>query len=155
MSVTLYDERNPHPAGFRGYRVAVMVDGNHKQRYFTINQYETKATQHKEAHKINATWLQQKERVQIHRDNQAIQTTRSNYGTDVRGIALKDVFNHDRRGNPRAYKNRRFIVQGQHNGKPFGKNFLPTKAGWKKAVAFLAKSKNLSRWKHLLERCPI
>ncbi len=154
MSVTLYDELNPHGAGFMGYRVAVMVDGNHKQRYFTISNC-SKRIQHKEAHKINAVWLQQKERAQIHRNNQAIQTIRSLNGTGVRAIALAYQYSRDRKGNSKAYKNLRFIVQGQQDGKGFSRAFIPNQRGWEAAVKYLAKSKNLSRWKHLLKRYPL
>lgn len=154
MSVMLYNECNPHPAGFKGYRVAVMVDGKHKQRYFSFNR-ATKNEQFHEAHKINASWLQQKQRVQTHRDNQAIQTIRSKYGTGVKGIGLRYCYSPDKKGNMKAYKHLRFIVQGQHNGKGFNRAFSVTNKGWEDAVAYLAKSKELSRWKHLLKRNPL
>lgn len=154
MSVVLYNASNPHPAGFHGYRVAVMVDGTHKQRYFSINR-APKTEQFNNAHKTNAAWLKQKERVQTHRDNQAIQTIRSQYGTGVKGIAIKICYSPDKKGNSKAYKHKKYVVQGQHNGKGFSRSFPITDTGWENAVTYLAKSKELTRWKHLLTRKPL
>jgi len=154
MSVVLYSHACPHPAGFIGYRVAVMIDGKHKQKYFSLNR-APKLEQHKKAHKLNARWLQEKERRQTYRDNQAIQSVRSIHGTGVKGIALRYCYSPDKRGNKKAYKHKRFVVQGSNNLKGFNRGFEVTTQGWYDAVAYLAKQKQLSRWKHLLKRCPV
>lgn len=154
MSVTLYNAANPHPAGFHGYRVAVMINGKHKQRYFSINRLP-KTHQFKLAHKTNARWLEQKTRAETYRNNQAIQTTRALNITGVKGITLTYCYSPDKRGNKKAYKHLRFVVQGSHNSIGFSRGFPATENGWNQAVAYLAKSKNLTRWKHLLKRCPL
>lgn len=149
MSVTTYNSNKPHPGGFIGHRVAVMVGENHKQRYFSTSKGQT--GQFTLAHKLNAKWLQEKEKFSSYFRNQAVQTSRSVYSTGVRGISKKYVWSNDRQGKPK-YKHYRYIVQVANNGKNFHRGFPVTESGWFKAVKFLAVSKGLTRWKHLLKR---
>lgn len=138
MSVTLYNANNPHPAGFIGYRVAVMVASFPKQRYFSIAK-GGKMSQHRLANKLNARWLSEQEKGTSYRNNEAMPTARAVNSTGVKGI--QKIIDKDK-----------YIVQGSHNKKPFYKTFLITEKGWIAAVTFLAKSKHLTRWRHLIKR---
>lgn len=152
MSVKYYSRNKPHPGGFIGFRVAVMVAGNHKQKYFSTARSGVYDHQFRLAHKTNAKWLAEKEKGMLRFKNQAIQTSRSTHSTGVRGITKQYCYSPDRKGNSKAYKRLRYVVQIMNNYKLYHRRFPTTKQGWIDAVTFLAKVKQLTHWKHLLSR---
>ena len=152
MSIYDYTEK-PHPAGFVGYRVAVMVDGKFKQKYFNTRALNAdKEKLYKKAQEIDQAWLEQKEKAEQSRNNKAVAMTHAIHSTGVRGISLNWRYSPDRYGNKRAYKKMRYSVYVMKKGKRFARTFPSTQDGWVAAVEYLAKSKGLSRWRHLLDR---
>ena len=152
MSVTYYSRANPHKGGFIGFRVAVMVNMRHRQRYFSTKNPGDYDHQFKLAHKLNEKWLEEKEKADRKRSNAAIPTIRNKYSTGVRGVSIKYTYSRDRKGNRQAYRHLKLVVQGSHNCVLFKKDFPPTQQGWIDAVTYLAKKKHLTRWRHLLDR---
>lgn len=155
MSIFDYTKKN-HPAGFVGYRVSIMVEGDHKQKYFSTNGMTAseRLSKYVQARELEKTWIKDKEKAMQKFRNEAAPTKRSTRATGVRGISIGYVYSPDKKGNKRAYKHLRYIVQGSHFKEVFHGTFPVTEKGWKDAVKFLAKNKNLTRWKHLLERNP-
>ena len=153
MSIYDYTVKK-HPAGFKGYRVSVMVAGVHRQKYFTTNGEDGHATLSKyiEARELESEWLVDKEAALKKFTNEAAPTSRTKHSTGVRGISLNVAHSRDRKGNKKGYSHLRYIVQGSHLKEPYHARFPVTDLGWKAAVKFLAQKKKLTRWKHLLER---
>ena len=154
MSVKYYSRKNPHPGGFIGFRVTVMVNGEYRQKWFGCAKG---GYNYKEAfilaHKLNARWLQEQ---YIHRRQREIQCrpTVRNKTPGVKGIYKRTVYSRDKKGNPKAYANDRYVVQISHKGRLYNKTFPQTEKGWEEAVRFVAKTKGLPRWRHLIERRP-
>ena len=155
MSIYDYTVKK-HPAGFKGYRVSVMVDKVHRQKYFSTNGDDayTTLSKYAQARELEKKWLEDKEAALKKFTSEATPTIRSKCSTGVRGISLNVAHSRDRKGNKKGYSHLRYIVQGSHLKVPYHARFPVTDKGWKAAVKFLALKKNLTRWKHLLERRP-
>ncbi len=158
MAIYEYNDGD-HGGGFIGLRVAVKVGDIHIQRYYSfrrrasnktgllinrnyrkfVTTEEEKALR-KAAKTYEAKLLMKQAKVTQKRKNQATPTSRSTTGTGVRGIILYQGY---------------LQVQGSHNKKPFYRKFNiepDIEKAWEDAVRFYAKSKKLTRWRHLIKR---
>lgn len=142
MSVYDYTKKI-HPAGFIGYRVSVMVDGDHKQKYFSTRGMtgSGRLAEYIKAKRLNDKWLVLKSRAETKRTNKAMPSKRCINSTGVKGISYRN-----------APEGERYIINGSYQKTAFNKIFPFTSEGWIAAVKYLAKKKHLKNWKHLLER---
>lgn len=142
--MSIYDYiKKKHPAGFIGYRVSVMVDSVHKQKYFNTKGMtgHERLSKYLKATRLHNEWLALKAIAETKRTNKAIPTKRCINSTGVRGISTRN-----------APEGKRYTVNGSYQKAQFHKVFPFTQEGWKAAVKYLAKKKHLKNWKHLLER---
>lgn len=159
MTLSVY-EINPkeHPDAYHGLRVSVQFGGVHHQRYFNFRDKTPREIKQfrADAYALEENWLAEKIKAKIRFDNQANDFRVSEYSTGVRGIHKKLVYSHDLHGNNKAYSAMKFVVQGRKDGRNFCGTFhietLGEKEAWTQAVTFYAKSRKLTRWKHLLKR---
>jgi hypothetical protein len=167
MTVYQYNEGD-HPAGFIGLRVAVMVNGNHKQKYFNFAIRGTNYTFHSleernemllKAKALDQTWLYQKEAQATTREGKAKERRPTLYSTGVSGIKMKFVkTKRQRKSGERIYYTPSFVVAGSNNSRKFGKNFNILTQGYQKAwisaVLYYMINKNLTPAKDITKRLP-
>lgn len=135
-----------HPAGFKGFRVVVNVNGKIHQKYFACAGFSDDEIQdqHERAKKLNAQWIAKKEREAKKRENAAIPYPRTTpHSTGIRGITIRE-YKDGRKPN--------YVVQVYWIDRYHRKHFPLTANGWVDAVRFFAKAKEIKKWKHLLTR---
>jgi len=152
MSVYNYNGKN-HPYRYVGFRVSVMVDNKQKQKYFNCRGLTKKEKESvlEAARKLESQWLVLKEKAQKKRDNKALHTRLAVNTTGVRGITTTTE-HYKKNGRFTGGSRNVYQVQIQHNGVQYFKRFPLTDKGWALAVKFLAKAKQLTRYKHLIAR---
>ena len=164
MPIYKYEE-GEHGSGFIGLRVAVMVNNELKQKYFSflVRGKNISAAQEehikKQALELDERWQFSKRAAQEKRLNQAKEHKSSVYATGVRGIRMKFIIEKKiRAGERRTYFTPKFIVTGSNDNIKFGKNFNILTQGynnaWTNAVLYYAMNKNLTNPDALLERVP-
>jgi hypothetical protein len=163
MAIFEYNDGD-HPGGFIGLRVAVSVDGETKQEYFSFKDVslEEEARLTRLAHKLNSKWLRYQRTAKNKRDREATPGTRdAPHATQVKGISFKNVpCKKIRGGKEKTYYYPELILHISHEGETLTKRYSVRKDGsnlasqWEAAIRALAKHKHLTRWRHLLERCP-
>lgn len=143
-------ERGEHKGGFIGVRVAVMIGGKHKQKYYSYkNIAKSEEAIYKEAEQLHREWLMLKsfESTKAQRESKELRRVTSPYSTGVKGIK----FNISHR---RAY----FFVQGSTDNKLFHKNFSINDFGydiaWYKACEYLQSKKDYSVFDEIYKRKP-
>ena len=143
-------KKGEHKGGFIGVRVAVMIDGKHKQKYFSYkNSDKSEDAVFKEAEKLHKEWIMLKSLASSknQRESKELRRVTSPYSTGVKGIK----FNISHR---RAY----FFVQGSTDNKLFYKNFSINDHGydfaWYKAREFLQSKKDYSLFDNIYKRKP-
>ena len=143
-------ERGEHKGGFIGVRVAVMIGGKHKQKYYSYKNIDkTEEAIYKDAEQLHREWLMLKSLagIKAQRESKELRRVTSPYSTGVRGIKFN--ISHKR-----AY----FFVQGSTDNKPFHKNFNINDFGydlaWYKACEFLQSKKNYSIFDEIYKRKP-
>ena len=143
-------ERGEHKGGFIGVRVAVMVDGKHRQKYFSYKQSDkSEEAIYKEAEQLHREWLMLKNLANSKnlRESKEMRRVTSPFSTGVKGIK----FNISHR---RAY----FFVQGSTNNKLFHKTFNINDHGydlaWYKACEYLQSQKDYSLFDNIYKRKP-
>jgi len=143
-------ERGEHKAGFIGVRVAVMIDGKHKQKYFSYKQSDkSEEAIYKEAKQLHKKWLMLKNLANSKNQRKSKETRRvtSPFSTGVKGIKFSISHN-------RAY----FHVQGSTNKKLFHKSFCINDYGydlaWFKACEYLQSKKDYSLFDTVYKRKP-
>jgi len=165
MSVTIYDETNPHPCdgGYYGIRVTRSVDGQSRQRYFPLRRdgqplpLTEKRAVIKQAYQLDADWLEQQKLARQRRLLEAAPTSRSASHATVRGIRYCVLT--DRKPGGRVYRTPVFEVSIRcPDDLVSTKRFPITKYGyagaWRAAVRYLALCKGLVNYQHLLKRMP-
>lgn len=153
MSIFDYTVKK-HPAGFKGYRVAIAVGGDPRQKYFSTNGMDAheKLSQYVKARELEKKWIIEKEAAAQKAKENAVPTARARASTGVRGISKRIVCSGSRHDPDIVYRNLRYVVNGSHLEEKFHHTYPVTKQGWRDAVKFLAEKKHLTKWKHLLER---
>ncbi len=158
-------ENGDHSGGFIGLRVAVMIDKELRQKYFSflvdgfpISADKEKKIQEK-ARQLDDSWKYQQTSAIEKRKNQAKSQISSVYSTGVRGIRMKFVVDKKfRAGELKSYYTPMFIVEGSNDNKRFGKNFNIITQGyqiaWTSAVLYYAMNKNLTDPDDLIKRFP-
>ena len=143
-------ERGEHKGGFIGVRVAVMIDGKHKQKYFSYKLSDKSEEEiYKEAEQLHREWLMLKSLAnsQNQREAKEMRRVTSPYSTGVKGIKFN--ISHSR-----SY----FFVQGSTDKKPFYKHFSINDYGydlaWYKACEYLQSKKNYSIFDNIYKRKP-
>jgi len=143
-------ERGEHKGGFIGVRVAVMIDGKHKQKYFSYKQSDkSEEAIYKEAEQLHKEWLMLKSLANSknQRESKEMRRITSPYSTGVKGIKFN--ISHSR-----AY----FFVQGSTDNKLFHKNFSINDFGydlaWYKAYEYLQTKKGYSLFDNIYKRRP-
>ena len=143
-------ERGEHKGGFIGVRVAVMIDGKHRQKYFSYNNSDkSEEAIYKEAEELHKEWLMLKSLASSknQRESKEMRRVTSPYSTGVKGIKFN--ISHSR-----AY----FFVQGSTNNKLFHKNFSINDLGydlaWYKACEYLQSKKDYSLFDTIYKRKP-
>ena len=166
MSIYKYKEGD-HKSGFIGFRVAVKVGDDYRQKYFNLR----KATQKSEiieaekaAKKLNTEWNFERELIANQRKlecKEAKNYASSIYNTGVLGIKMKYSANSKKkvgRKKPKKYYTPVFMVSGSTNSKKYFKQYNILTQGydwaWMKAVQFYAEEKGIKHFSHLLERKP-
>lgn len=164
MPIYRYNE-GEHGGGFIGLRVAVFVNKELKQKYFSfivdgsqVSLDEEKWIEEK-AIQLEDSWKYQQKASAEKRHNQAQEQVSSIYSTGVRGIRMKFIsIKRKRAGELKTYYTPVFIVSGSNNNKIFGKSFNIITQGyqsaWTYAVLYYAINKNLTDPNSLLERLP-
>ncbi|MCF6191462.1 MAG: hypothetical protein L3J51_13385 [Cocleimonas sp.] len=142
--------RGEHKGGFIGVRIAVMVGGKHRQKYFSYkNSNKSKEAIYKDAEQVHREWLMLKNlaSTETQRESKELRRLTSPYSTGVKGI--KFSISHSR-----AY----FFVQGSTDNKLFYKNFSINDYGydlaWYKACEFLQSNKDYSIFDNIYKRKP-
>lgn len=164
MPVYRYN-KGEHNGGFVGLRVAVMVNKELKQKYFSFRVDGTRVSLDDEkkleeqAKQLEDSWKYQQKPAIEKRLNEADECTTSIYSTGIRGIRMKFITEKRiRAGELRTYYTPVFIVSGSNNNKKFGKKFNILTQGyqpaWMYAVLYYAMNKNLSDPGKLIERLP-
>lgn len=143
-------ERGEHKGGFIGVRVAVMIDGKHRQKYFSYKQSDkSEEAIYKEAEQLHKEWLMLKSLANSknQRESKEMRRVTSPYSTGVKGIKFN--ISHSR-----AY----FFVQGSTDNKLFHKNFSINDFGydlaWYKACEYLQTKKGYSLFDNIYKRKP-
>ncbi len=143
-------ERGEHKGGFIGVRVAVMIDGKHKQKYFSYKNIDkSEEAIYKDAEELHREWLMLKNlaNTQNQRESKELRRVTSPYSTGVKGIKFSISHN-------RAY----FFVQGSTDNKLFYNNFSIHDYGydlaWFKACEFLQSKKDYSIFDDIYKRKP-
>ena len=143
-------ERGEHKGGFIGVRVAVMIDGKHRQKYFSYKKSDkSEEAIYQEAEKLHKEWLMLKSLANSknQRESKEMRRVTSPYSTGVKGIKFN--ISHSR-----AY----FFVQGSTDNKLFHKNFSINDHGydlaWYKACEYLQSKKDYSLFDNIYKRKP-
>ncbi len=143
-------ERGEHKGGFIGVRVAVMIDGKHKQKYFSYkNSDKSEDAIFKEAEQLHKEWLMLKNlaNTENKRKSKELRRVTSPYSTGIKGIKFN--INHRRAS---------FFVQGSTNKVPFHKTFSINDFGydlaWFKACEFLQSKKDYTIFDDIYKRKP-
>lgn len=164
MPIYRYEDGD-HSGGFIGLRVAVMVDKELRQKYYSlvvdgapVSIDEEKRIEEK-ARQLDDSWKYQQASAIEKRKNQAKDQNSSVYSTGVRGIRMKFVVAKKfRAGELKSYYTPMFVVEGSNNNKRFGKNFNIITQGyqiaWTSAVLYYAMNKNLTNPDDLIKRYP-
>lgn len=170
----IYDHtETPHPSGFRGFRVTryFASEKKNRQRWFGIKGRDIDAVR-KEAESLLSEWefeamleKSQRERLKVERPQN------SAYVTGVSGIKMKFV-RHVKRRESRAKKVKPgrkkvytsviytpyFVVSGSVEGVKYIRKFniktLGYDLAWLKAVTYLAETKGIKQYSHLLSKKP-
>ena len=142
--------RGEHKGGFIGVRVAVMIGGKHKQKYFSYkNSNKPEEDVYKEAEQLHKEWLMLKSLTNTEnlRESKELRRVTSPFSTGVKGI--KFSISHRR-----AY----FFVQGSTDNILFHKNFSINDYGydlaWYKACEYLQSKKDYSLFDNIYKRKP-
>lgn len=145
--------------GARRLRVAVGVDGELRQKYFTLSNQRIKSTPESEekvllkAQKLNEKWEKEKKKAALQRAMEATTTKRgeSVYDTGVRG--LKMVWVAKRRPTSTHYRPA-FRVHVSEGHTQQGVISVGHKKAWKLAVKKYCEMKGFNKNAHLIERMP-
>lgn len=144
-------QQGEHKGGFIGVRVAVMVDGKARQKYFSF-----KATDKKEddilsdAKLLHAQWLMEKNLASSKREvaSKEVRRVSSPFSTGTKGIKFRISHNT-------CY----FHVQGLSDHIRFHQNFNINKLGyafaWFKACEFLQKNKDYALLDSVYKNKPV
>jgi len=170
----IYDHTDtPHPSGFRGFRVTRYFANEKKNRQSWLGiKNKDIETVRKDAKKLLAEWdfeamleKSQRDRLKIERPQN------SAYVTGVSGIKMKFV-RHTKRRESRAKQPKPgrkkiytsiiytpyFVVSGSVEGKKYIRKFNVKTLGfdnaWINAVTYLADTKNIKQYSHLLAKRP-
>lgn len=142
--------RGEHKGGFIGVRIAVMIGGKHRQKYFSYKNIDkSEEAIYKDAEQLHREWLMLKNlaSTEIQRESKELRRVTSPYSTGVKGI--KFSISHRR-----AY----FFVQGSTDNKLFYKNFSINDYGydlaWYKACEYLQTKKDYSIFDNIYKRKP-
>jgi len=127
-------------SGFEGIRVAVMVDGKARQKYFSFKSSQKSENEIlSEAKSLHAQWLMEKNLAISKREvaSKEVRRVSSPFSTGVKGIKFRI-----------SYHTCYFHVQGVSNHVRFNQNFSINKLGydlaWFKACEYLQKNKDYS-----------
>lgn len=170
----IYDHtQTPHPSGFRGFRVTRYFASEKKNRQRWLG---TKGkdfdTVLKVAEKLLAEWEFEAMLEKSQRDRMKLERPQNSaYVTGVSGIKMKFV-RHIKRRESRSKKAKPgrkkmytsiiytpyFVVSGSIKGKKYIRKFniktLGFDLAWMKAVTFLAETKDIKQYSHLLAKRP-
>ena len=164
MPIYRYNE-GEHGGGFIGLRVAVLVNKELKQKYFSFTvegspvSLDEEKTLEEKAKQLEDSWKYQQKSASEKRLNKAEEHAPSIYSTGVRGIKMKFITEKRiRAGELRTYYTPVFIVSGSNDNKRFGKKFNILTQGyqsaWSYAVLYYAMNKDLTDPNNVLERLP-
>ena len=133
-------QQGEHKSGFIGVRVAVMVDGKARQKYFSFKASDKKEDEIlSDAKSLHAQWLMEKNLASSKRDvaSKEVRRVSSPFSTETKGIKFRISHNT-------CY----FYVQGMTNHIRFHQNFSINKLGyelaWFKACEYLQQNKDYS-----------
>lgn len=164
MSVTIYDEKNPHPGGFVGIRVARCVGGEPRQRYFRFLREGRALALHEErtlvdrARALDQAWKAEQEQRRRERELRAAPTARAATETTVRGIRF--VWLRERKRGRRQVRITPAFEVSVHSaaGHAVCRRFrIPTRGyrgAWSEAVRYLARQKAIDDVEALIRRMP-
>jgi hypothetical protein len=167
MPVYQYN-KGDHPAGFIGLRVAVMVNGDHKQKYFnfkvpysshTYYSLKERDEMRAKAKALEESWQHQRKATATTREAKAEEVRPSLYSTGVRGIKMKFCrIKKQRAGEARIYYTPVFVVSGSTDKGRFHKDFNILTQGYQKAwisaVLYYFVKKNIDPNSPILKRLP-
>ncbi|PID46792.1 MAG: hypothetical protein CSB47_02410 [Proteobacteria bacterium] len=170
----IYDHTETvHPSGFRGFRVTryFASEKKNRQRWFGIKGQEIAAVR-KEAEALLSEWEFEASLEKSQRDRLKVERPQNSaYVTGVSGIKMKFV-RHIKRRQSRAKKAKPgrkkiytsviytpyFVVSGSVEGKKYIRKFniktLGFDLAWLKAVTYLAETKQIKQYDHLLAKKP-
>lgn len=127
-----------HKSGFIGVRVAVMVDGKARQKYFSFKSMDKKEDEVlSDAKSLHAMWIMEKNLANSKREVESKELRRvsSPFSTGTKGIKFRISHNT-------SY----FYVQGMTNHTRFSQNFNINKLGyefaWFRACEYLQQNKD-------------
>ncbi|WP_146203451.1 hypothetical protein [Leucothrix pacifica] len=170
----IYDHTEiAHPSGFRGFRVTryFASEKKNRQRWLGIKGREISAVK-KEAEQLLSEWELEAMLEKSQRDRLKVERPQNSaYVTGVSGIKMKFV-RHVKRRESRAKKPKPgrkkiytsviytpyFVVSGSVEGKKYIRKFniktLGFDLAWLKAVSYLAETKRIKQFDHLLSKKP-
>jgi len=139
-----------HKGGFIGVRVAVMVNGKAKQKYFSFKASDKKEDQIlSDAKQLHAQWLMEKSLASSKRDiaSKELRRVSSPFSTGIKGIKFRI-----------SHKTCYFFVQGVTNHTRFNRNFSINIHGydmaWFKACEYLQKNKDYALFDSIYKKKP-
>ena len=170
----IYDHtQSPHPSGFRGFRVTryFASEKKNRQQWLGIKGKDIDIVL-KAAEKLLADWEFEAMLEKSQRDRLKLERPQNSaYVTGVSGIKMKFV-RHIKRRESRAKKAKPgrkkiytsiiytpyFVVSGSIKGKKYIRKFniktLSFDLAWMKAVTYLAETKDIKQYSHLLSKKP-
>ena len=174
MYMPIYDHSlTPHPSGFRGFRVTryFASEKKNRQRWLSIKGKDISSVS-KNADKLLAEWEFEAMLAKSQRDRLKDERPQNSaFVTGVSGIKMKFV-RYMKRRESRAKKIKPgrkkvftsiiytpcFVVSGSIDGKKYIRKFNIKTSGfdlaWFKAVTFLAETKTIKQYDHLLAKKP-
>jgi len=170
----IYDHtETAHPSGFRGFRVTryFASEKKNRQRWLGIKGKDIDQV-HKEAKQLLSEWEFEAMLEKSQRDRLKVERPQNSaYVTGVSGIKMKFV-RHVKRRESRAKKPKPgrkkiytsviytpyFVVSGSVDGQKYIRKFniktLGFDLAWMKAVTYLADTKSIKQYTHLLSKKP-
>lgn len=140
-----------HKSGFIGVRVAVMVEGKARQKYYSFNTIDKKEDEIlSDAKMLHAQWLMEKNLARSKREvaSKEVRRVSSPFSTGTKGIKFRISHNS-------CY----FLVQGTTKNKRFHQNFNINRLGyamaWFKACDYLQQHKDYSLLDSVYKNKPV
>ena len=156
MAIYHYDGTQKTPKNYVGYRVAVSVNGELRQKW-----YKDTKEKPKEAEEINRLWRFEQ---QLHKDTRNRErkerAKNSAYVTGIAGIKMKFISNGKRivQGELKRYYIPAFVVAGSSNNKRFLRTFNIKTIGydmaWFKACRFASEKYGETLLDQMLKKKP-